>query len=192
MGANATMYTPRWQALPGFVSVNWPQYRGETTLQAIARRLVDEQSMKDGDSIIGYSLGGMVACEIAQVRKVGRLVLISSATSKHEISGLLSFLHPLIDLVPIEFLRRAASSIPQELAQMFGRCEPDFIRAACRAIFDWDGLPAHIKCVRIHGRYDRVIPLPANIDCVLEGGHLIGLTHPNECISFLRKKLLSS
>ena len=35
--------------------------------------------IKDGDYLIGASLGGMVACEITKFRKIPRLYLIGSA-----------------------------------------------------------------------------------------------------------------
>ncbi len=192
MGADETMYPGPWRAISGYKFIPWPAYKGETTLPLVAQRLVLEQQLKDGDSVIGASLGGMVGCEISKLVQLEHLVLVGSAIHKGEISGLLSFLHPLADLAPFEFIRRAAAKVPLELAQMFGRSEPEFIRAMCRAIFQWQGLKDGIRPLRIHGRNDLVIPLPAKADCVLPGGHLISMTHAQECVEFLKARLSTS
>jgi hypothetical protein len=56
----------------------------------------------------------------------------------------------------------------------------------CAAIFEWEGLGEDvITPLRIHGRSDRVIPLPSHVDLVLDGGHLIAMTHAEECVRFL-------
>ena len=190
MGADETMYPGPWPALPGSAFINWPGYKGEKTLALVAKRLIAEHQIKDGDTVVGSSLGGMVGCEISKVVRLERLVLIGSAINKGEISALLSRLHPLADLAPFEFLRRAAAKAPFEVAQMFGRSEPAFTRAMCRAIFEWDGLGSGIRPLRIHGRKDLVIPLPREVDCVLPGGHLISMTHAEECVEFVRTKCL--
>lgn len=76
--------------------------------------------------------------------------------------------------------------MPGELMQMFEASQADFIRAMCAAIFEWDGLNEDvITPLRIHGRSDRVIPLPKEVDLVLDGGHLIAMTHSEECVRFL-------
>ena len=57
----------------------------------------------------------------------------------------------------------------------------------CRAIFTWPGLDTtRLRPLRIHGRRDRVIPPPATADLLLEGGHLIAMTHAAECVACLQ------
>jgi hypothetical protein len=74
---------------------------------------------------------------------------------------------------------------------MFGRSQAPFIRAACNAIFDWQGLDeSRIAPVRIHGKRDHVIPLPAKVDLVLDGGHLIVMSHADECVGYLKSHKL--
>ena len=99
---------------------------------------------------------------------------------------MLRILSPLIGFDPLEFIQRAAGKMPGELMQMFEASQADFIRAMCAAIFKWDGLDEQvITPLRIHGRSDRVIPLPERVDLVLDGGHLIAMTHAEECVRFL-------
>jgi pimeloyl-ACP methyl ester carboxylesterase len=186
MGADNWMYSGAWRSLAKAVFVDWPEYRGESTITEMAERVIKQLSIVDGDVVIGSSLGGIVACEIARGRKLNGLVLIGSAMNKDEISSLLALLHPIADFAPLKFIQAAAGKVPGELTEMFRDAQPDFIRAMCRAIFTWRGFESSgTKLLRIHGRNDRVIPLPAKVDLVLNGGHLIAMTHAQECMSYL-------
>jgi hypothetical protein len=73
----------------------------------------------------------MVACEISKIRDLKTLFLIGSAVSKEEVNRFLSMLHPLANLVPMEWLRFSASKIPGELPEMFARAEASFVRSMC-------------------------------------------------------------
>jgi hypothetical protein len=118
------------------------------------------------------------------------LILIGSAKHKSEINGLLAILHPLIDLTPLKFVQRVVGKTPNEIGQMFSHAEPEFIRAMCKAIFDWDGLnPAAGEPVRIHGTKDRVIPLPVGVQNVLEGGHLLAIKNAPACVRIVQEAL---
>lgn len=51
-----------------------------------------------------------------------------------------------------------------------------------RAIFAWKGLEKEAPLLRIHDAKARVIPSPAAVDCLIDGGHLIVMSHPGECV----------
>jgi pimeloyl-ACP methyl ester carboxylesterase len=184
------MFPGSWRSLPGCAFIDWPQYSGEASIASLALRVADEANIQDGSVLVGSSLGGIVACEIARIRQVGRLFLVGSAKRKEEVSTVLGLLHPLLRLAPIEFVQRAAAKFPGDFAQMFSQGQAPLIRAMCAAIFDWEGLDeSRVKTFRIHGRFDRVIPLPRDADLVLDGGHLIAMSHSRECADFIRENL---
>ncbi|WP_407925419.1 hypothetical protein [Geomonas oryzae] len=186
MGADNRMYPVPWSSLPDFVPHNWVRYSGETSLQEMAESMCDSCLIKDGDNLIGSSLGGMVACEITKIRKIRRLYLIGSAAQKEEVSRLLTFLHPLVKVAPIELVRLSAGKVPLELAQMFADAESAFVRTMCAAIFKWDGLGrTTTQVLRLHGRHDMVIPPPKSVDLLVDGGHLIAMSHARECVQFI-------
>jgi pimeloyl-ACP methyl ester carboxylesterase len=190
MGADHTMFRDDWLSLPDCVFLDWPAYRGEPSLSAIAARMVREAGILDGSVVVGHSLGGMVSCEIARLRDLRELVLMGSARRKEEISRLLAVLHPLAAYTPFKLTQAIAQKFPGDLFKMFARSDPDFIRATCRAIFEWEGLDeSRITPRRIHGRDDQVIPMPPEADLILDGGHMIPLTHARECVAFLRSLL---
>lgn len=193
MGADSGMFGGEWRSLPDAQFIDWPAHKGETTLVEIAARVVSEHAITDDSVVIGTSLGGMVACEIAGLRKLRRLILVGSAVHPHEISALLAALKPLAPLAPAEWLRLSASSIPGELAGMFSRSEPTFVRAAIGAIFKWEGLKPDVpRPIRIHGKHDWIIPSPPEVDLLLDGGHLIAMTHTKACYDYIVTQLSRS
>ncbi len=191
MGADHRMYPAPWASLPHFRAHNWVRYSGEKTLAEVAQRMSEACGVQDGDILVGSSLGGMVACEITKLRRIPLLFLVGSAERKEEVSGLLATLHPLAKYVPIDWVRVSAGKIPHEFAQMFAGIESAFVRSMCTAVFDWQGGAAtETRVVRIHGRHDFVIPPPRNADLLLDGGHLISITHATECATYIGVKSL--
>ncbi len=190
MGADHRMYAaPAWRALPDARFLDWPEHWGEDSIAAMADRVIAESGITDGDTVIGSSLGGIVGCEIANRLRLHSLVLVGSAQSATEISGLLAALYPLAALAPLDFIRFSAGKLPGELCEMFADTQASFIRAMCRAIFSWPGLKlTHQRPLRLHGRHDRVIPLPPGADLVLDTGHLLAMTHAAECVAFLNAR----
>jgi pimeloyl-ACP methyl ester carboxylesterase len=191
MGADERMFPSSWNKLPDFVTHNWKSCFGKKTLPAVAETICTTGAIGDGDSLVGASLGGMVACEITKIRKIKALFLIGSAIHKDEISSILRTLHPLAKVAPFDWLRISAEKIPHQLAQMFADSDPDFIRAMCAAIFDWQGLAeTTTKVYRIHGQHDLVIPAPKSADLILKGGHLISISHASNCVQFIQNQLM--
>jgi pimeloyl-ACP methyl ester carboxylesterase len=190
MGADERMYPGPWKTLPSARFINWPTHRGETTIRAITCRVIDEARIPPEAILIGSSLGGIVACEIANIQSCRRLILIGSATSPAEINALLRLLHPLAALAPVRFIQMFAGIIPADLTRMFHDSEPVFIYAMCRAIFHWTGLdPRQPKPLRIHGRHDHVILPPTDADHLLDAGHLVAMTHPQDCVNLIRQDI---
>lgn len=190
MGADKRMFPAPWTSIPDFVAHDWGCYSGETTLAELAASMCSAGDIRDGDVLIGASLGGMVACEIAKIRDIRTLFLIGSAAHQQEIRTLLRLLHPLAQIAPLDWLRSAAGKLPQEVAQMFADAEPEFIRSMCAAIFAWEGLGAsEVDMVRIHGRHDLVIPAPGQTQLLLDGGHLLSMTHAEACTDFIRARI---
>ncbi|WP_309383381.1 alpha/beta fold hydrolase [Cerasicoccus frondis] len=189
MGATAAMYAdPAWQSLTGVIYHDWPEWRGESTLEQWASRLITEHSIQEGDIVCGSSLGGMAAAEIANQAPVGGLILLGSAQHPDEVSRFLSLIHPLIDLAPVSFVAQCAGKVPVELSTMFAESNPAFIRSMCRAVFQWRGIQTQPRLLRIHGAKDRIIPPPPKVDLLLDAGHLLAMSHPADCADAIRQR----
>jgi len=191
MGATSAMYSGPWLETHDYNLLfhDWPDYNGVIGIDSLAKHLIQVHRIAAGDIIIGSSLGGIVACEIANQLNIRQLILVGSAVNKAEINKLLALLHPLIDLAPLDFIRRSAGKVPADLTRMFKSSDAGFIRAMCKAIFTWDGLKTETSRFRIHGIQDRVIPCPAVVDVTLPGGHLIAMSHAKACVRAVRKSM---
>jgi pimeloyl-ACP methyl ester carboxylesterase len=190
MGADRRMYPPPWGSIPAFEAHDWVRYSGERSLADVARSMCEACDIRDGDTLVGSSLGGMVACEITKLRQISKLFLVGSAVKKEEISSLLAALRPLATVAPIDWIKLSAKRAPMELIQMFSGIETAFVRAMCEAVFAWDGLgESEVPLVRLHGNRDLVIPPPPQVDLLLNGGHLISMSHARECAAFVRSHL---
>ena len=188
MGADQRMFPEPWNKLPGFVAVNWSAAAGARTLIEVAHSVVDIHRIKEGDIVLGTSLGGIVGAEIARLRPLSRLILIGSAIDRSEVNPLLTILAGLVDHAPIELLKHSAASVPADVCQMFSHTHADFIRAMCREIAAWRGYSVGPERLhRIHGRHDCVIPIPSQVDHIIDGGHLITMTHAAECAGVVRR-----
>jgi len=180
------MYTEPWHRLPGFRGHRWTARQGGQTIAEVARTIAEAGGIRDGDLLVGSSFGGMVACEITKIRRIPKLFLVGSAVQREEVSPLLAALHPLARYAPIEWATLSAGSIPTELCRMFATVEPSFIRAMCAAVFRWEGgANPETLVYRLHGRRDLVIPPPPNPDLLVAGGHLIAITHAQECARYV-------
>ena len=193
MGADRRMFPLPWNCLPHFAAHDWVRPTGEKTLQDIAASMCVAKGIRDGDVLVGASLGGMVACEITKIRNIRALYLVGSAIRKEEVNGLLAALHPLAQVAPLDWLQVSAGQMPTQLADMFSKADAGFVRTMCSAIFDWEGLGSTpVNVFRIHGKHDLIIPPPANADLLLDGGHLIAMSHAGPCVDFIRRSVLFS
>ena len=180
------MYLEPWDQLPNFRAHDWVPYGGETTLADLACSLVAAADIRDGDVLVGSSLGGMVAGEMAKLRRIPRLYLLGSAIHPTEINRLLAALRPLAQVAPLDWVRLSSGKIPTDLTQMFAHADPVFVRAMVAAIFDWPGTgPISSRILRLHGRFDLVIPPPPAADLLLNAGHLPSMTRAAECVTFI-------
>jgi pimeloyl-ACP methyl ester carboxylesterase len=182
MGATSEMYSGIWRRLPDAIFHDWPDFMGEREIPELAQRLRFAHGIEPGDTLIGSSLGGIVACEISNQIEVAELILVGSAVNVSEINPLLGMLWPLVDLVPLDLIGRMAGWMPDALMQMYAESDPAFIRAMTRAMFDWEGLRSRVPVTRIHGMRDLMIPCPSSIKRPVPGGHLIAMTQPEACV----------
>ncbi len=188
MGADQRLYPGPWLALDNSCFLNWPEYQGEKTLGDIAKRMISDNDISASDSVAGSSLGGMVALEIAHRLGLKTVFLFGSAVDPSEINPVLRTLAPIAKVTPIEFFGHISSMIPNDIFKMFGASDPDFIRAMCLAIIDWQGYKGDVSnVVRIHGEKDRIIGCPKHCHIIKDGGHLIAMTHAQECVTILKQ-----
>ncbi|MFC1885280.1 alpha/beta fold hydrolase [Thermodesulfobacteriota bacterium] len=196
MGADSDMYADSsYENLQDVYFSDWPSYGGEKSISDLAERIIDENNIQENQIVGGSSLGGIVAAEIAKIVKVEKLILIGSTLITKSINPVLKNLSRLADIAPIDLIQifagKVSLSIENRLLEMFSKSDSSFIRAMCKAVFEWEGNPES-KCemAHIHGAKDKVIfPPKHNAKIIEDGWHLIAMTHSREVSEFIRKNV---
>ena len=143
--------------------------------------------------LVGVSFGGVLALEIAQLRPLARVVLISSFTGPRELLwlGRVARATGLHHLVPPQLLPRLPRVAQwffgvqngreyQLLRQILRDTDPHFTRWAIARLLAWPGRPVP-PTSRIHGTKDRLLPAGAtHSQHRLAGGHLIVISQARE------------
>lgn len=190
MGASAAMYNALKRKVNFEINfLNWPVYRGEKTYAEVARRVIDDHNINDGDIVGGSSLGGMVALEIADIVNPEAIILLGSAVSSKDVQNLLSLISPLASITPISIVQLLVGKNKNIVSSMFADSDTEFIRAMCQYLNSWRGYRGSLeKVFRLHGKKDLIIPCPSSgCDVIEDAGHLLAITHVEETASFLKK-----
>ncbi len=169
-------------SLPGreVLRTDWIPHRDGEHLSAYAGRFAEYYGIGAADTLIGVSMGGIVAGALAQRVPPQRLILISSCTDISQLSPLIAALSPMGPYSPFGLARllpRGLMPAQRKLAlEMFEAQDMTFIRWACGAVMEWTGAPRLPGTVSIHGTVDRVFPIrrQPQVDVTIQGGgHLM-------------------
>ncbi|MBF0492203.1 MAG: hypothetical protein HQM15_05430 [Deltaproteobacteria bacterium] len=189
MGASKDMYQGAWLKLPETTFINWPNYQGESSLSDVAQRVIQENGITAKDCVGGSSLGGMIALEIFKELKNPKVILLGSALNAQEIRPLLRLLAPLASFSPVKLIQSFTKSYDNLLMNMFSSSDSNFIKAMCSAASNWEGYEGDKKNIlRIHGERDPVIPCPKEAEVIKNAGHLIAMTHAEECVGIIKSQ----
>ena len=186
LGADQRMFQKL--SLPGttFIPVQWPPFSRHDDVTSYARK-VSTLITDDNPIIIGLSFGGIIAVEIAKMRPVKQLFLISSAKAVTELPYPKWWMSLLVKfrLIPAALIHRPNPII----IRMFGAHTPEekqlmtsvlndtdgrFLKWALRAMFSWRNTTYPAGLIHIHGTADKMIP-PENVHPThwIEGGEHI-------------------
>lgn len=192
IGADATMYGPAFRKLADVQYLDWPTYNNEKSIKDISIRIINEYTIDSSDIVGGSSLGGIVSAEIAKNVEVKKAILIGSTLTAENISPILKKLSVLSEIAPIQLIQTFAGKASlinkNNLLKMFSTVDSAFIKAMCKAVFEWDGNP-ELQCdySHIHGAKDFIIyPPKTGATIIDDGGHLIALSHEEEVAEFIR------
>lgn len=186
MGANSKMYRGPWCQINDSHFIDWPPYKGETSIPDLADRMIREYQINQNDIFIGTSLGGIVSLAIAEILKSPKVILIGSAINAGEFCLMPRLLKPLANRSFIRASQFLSSISKSNALKMYSKSEPDFIVSMTKAVFNWEGFKGDLKkVVRIHGRRDKIFRCPVDSEIIEDGGHLIAITHAQECIEFV-------
>ena len=180
------------------VKLDWPAFEEDDTLARIAERLLPRVSPDGPHVLVGVSMGGMVAQELALLTKPVKVVLISSWTGPQEwppfvrVSAKLGLYRTIRDWTmrvawPLKrMIDRREGSVDALLWDMACKQTARQLRLGTAAILRWKGSRWAGPLVRIHGDKDIVTPLRFPVDHLVKGGqHVMVLTSPREVSGLL-------
>lgn len=181
------------------VALDWPAFPTGCTLTSIAEELAKQVDREQPHVLVGVSMGGMVAQELAMFTNPKKVVLISSWMGPQEqplsvrVSKALHFWWMINSFTmkatwPLKrFLGQREGTVDKLLYEMAVKEGAPKIRTGLKAIMRWKGSPWKGPVVRIHGDKDLVTPLRFPVDHVVKGGeHIMVMTCSKEISSLLR------
>lgn len=164
--------------------LDWIPAKKEESMAAYAKRLangIDSNSF----SLLGVSLGGIAAIEISKIKKVNRLILISTIKHQDEMPAYLKWMNKFpankvgaakvgieLSIALKPFYDKANKRGNELFQQMVRDSSPEFINWGVRVISQWEmNEPIEIPYLHLHGTEDLVFPIK-NIDnaVTLKGG----------------------
>jgi len=186
------------------IHINWIEPSKDDTLATYAQKLIYQYNIEPGSIVIGNSLGGMLAVEIAKILPMEKVILISSIKISDEAPGYFSFFRN----VPVQKLisGKLMTSMGSMIRPVFGRMakgdatvfmemlkgtSPVFIEWAMSAILAWknDIIPANIY--HITGDKDLVFDYKKIKDAtIVKGGTHIMIFDKASEINKLLKSIL--
>lgn len=169
IGADSTVFANL--KLPGYrkVYISWiPSLPDETITQYAGR--IKSQITTENPYVIGLSFGGILAVEVSKQIRVEKMVLISSARTKDELSkGQFFFMKlGLYRIIPGALIRRTnfltyryfGAHSPRDkkaLTHLLAHTDASFFRWALKSIAYWENKEAPERTIQIHGTADKVI-----------------------------------
>ena len=153
------------------IPINWIEQDESDTLSLYAQKLINKYDINVNSIVIGNSLGGMLAVEIANKINLDKVILISSIKSIDEAPWYFKFfrtikfhhLIPVQKLTQLEFLIEYAFGGMTEndrhlFADMLRNTPPTFVKWAIDAILQWGNQTIPKNVYHITGDKDKVFP----------------------------------
>ena len=185
------------------VFIHWIAPEKNETITSYASRLLP-QITEVNPIIIGLSLGGMIAIEIAKQIKTEKIILISSIKSKEELPflyRLAAFLN-LNKFVPQQLYKQTNLFIywlfgaktkedKNLLKAVLQDMDLHFVVWAVNEILNWKNKFIPNNLFRIHGSGDKLLPIkdPLHFYQIKNGGHLMVLNKADEVSAALKEIL---
>jgi hypothetical protein len=202
LGADRTVFNKLDLSFCEPVFLDWITPLKNESLQHYSLRLAEGIQEPDA-TIVGLSMGGMIASEIVKVNPGMRAIIISSNRSAKEFPAYTRFLIKYLPayrlttkrimriIFPVTcwFLGAQSKEDKEHLWKMIDRRDINFIKWCIWAIGRWqlDTTPPNV--VHIHGTADNLLPYrKVHADHTVPGGtHLMVRNKPKELSELLKK-----
>jgi pimeloyl-ACP methyl ester carboxylesterase len=187
------------------VHLDWITPHKKESLQDYSIRLAESIQTTEPFALLGLSMGGMIASEIAKKYPPVITILLSSISSYKHLPTHLKLVGKLglHKLMPVSVVKSAAimkrlftAETPEDkttLKQIIRESDTQFIRWAMDAILKWRNEDIPQPIYHLHGTRDEILPVkyakPTHF--IQKGGHLMVMNRAAEVNRFLEEALSS-
>jgi pimeloyl-ACP methyl ester carboxylesterase len=204
MGADTRIYNNIDLIEHEVTCVDWIKAHPTDTLVTYAQRLIFQYNITPDSVVIGNSMGGMMAVEIAKFISLEKVILVSSIRTVDEAPGYFSFFRrvPVYKIIP----DKVFTSVDFLLEIVFGKMKPEdkwlfkdmlkntspkFLKWAMYAVLHWDNKIVPSNLYQISGDKDAVFPykLLKAATIVKGGSHIMIFDKAKEINEWLKKIL---
>jgi pimeloyl-ACP methyl ester carboxylesterase len=176
----------------------------DENLSQYATRMNESIQHKEEIILVGMSMGGFIAQEIAALRPVKKIILISSFSKGQDWQYFLKWIkkYNITDLMTqrafkdiimstLYVLPGYSSVIRKKSIEMAKSFSKEYFEFAAKQLLGWTPISVNSEVVQIHGSHDELFPIASfqpkyTID---RGGHLMIFTHPTEISQILKTEL---
>jgi len=188
--------------------LNWIEPEQNELISDYAKRLFVELPPNGEKTIlIGHSFGGMVSQEIAAMKRVDKIILISSVKSRAEIPlsfrlvrrlGLHKFFTKEISIETVRYWGGAHGFTEIDEQDLFktmvGEHSNNYLQWALKSLSNWapPKIPSDTSIFQIHGAMDKTFPirLIKNPDVVIENGsHIMLYKQPDKIAGIILNEI---
>ncbi len=185
------------------VFLEWIKPEEGESLASYSRRLAEPIDQREPFILVGLSMGGMVAVEIARILKSHRTIIISSVHTHESFPKRLKLAGKLrlFRIIPVSWLKSGsmikriffgeAPHARKLIRDMIRDSDPHFIKWALKAIGKWQNTWRPPALIHIHGENDEIFPLRyCKPDFIIpKGAHLMIVTQSDEVSGLLAELL---
>lgn len=188
--------------------INWIEPKTDEPLRDYAIRLFGDRLKEEEKAVlIGHSLGGIVSQEIAVVKPVSKIILISSIQSREEMPMMFRIIQPLrlykwftkeITLKSVKYWGKNHDYVSESEQNLFRSMvsgySNKYLQWALKSLSTWETptLPAATEIFQISGTDDKNFPIKLiqNPDEIIEGGsHFMVYKNAERISEILRDEL---
>lgn len=169
LGADKRIYKHIKLNAADITYIDWIEPHRTDTLTSYAQRLINQYDITPGSIVIGNSLGGMLAVEIANQIKLDQVILISSIKTIDEAPFYFKLFKwlPVYHLIPGKLFSKMGALIAPLFGKMYSvdaylfnsmlqNTSPVFIKWAMHAALQWQNKTAPTNLYHITGDRDLV------------------------------------
>lgn len=204
LGADTRLYNNIDFGDNDVIPVDWIEPNSKDNLTTYAQKLIHQYFINDNSIVIGTSLGGMLAIEIANQVRLNKVILISSIKTVKEAPSYFKFFKtiPIQHLIPGGLLVNLGALIKPIFGKMSAndawlfndmlkKSSPKFIKWAMNAVLAWKNETVPANVYHIVGDSDHVFNYKRiNNSTVIKGGTHIMVFDKAKEINKLLKGIL--